>query len=105
MRVIEALNFIGGQVTTTQLGEVGAKWFTPDQKHMFELLRNLNIPMTRRVTMAAELATCSEIDEKRLSSLIHFELNRYISELDLRWQFFKPGNKGYKYSRNINVWQ
>uniref|UniRef100_A0A1B0FL80 Amine oxidase n=1 Tax=Glossina morsitans morsitans TaxID=37546 RepID=A0A1B0FL80_GLOMM len=104
MRVLEALNFIGGQVTTTQLGEVGAKWFTPDQKHMFELLRNLNIPMTRRVTMAAELATCSEIDEKRLSSLIHFELNRYITELDLRWQFFKPGNKGDRKSGPMSAY-
>ncbi|KAL9898264.1 putative monoamine oxidase sheepish [Glossina fuscipes fuscipes] len=105
MRVLEAMNFIGGEVTTTHLGEVGAKWFTSDQIHIFDLLRNLNIPMTRRVTMAAELETCSEIDEKRLSSLIHFELNRYITELDLRWQFFKPGTKGYKNSRNINVWQ
>ncbi|KAI9584725.1 probable flavin-containing monoamine oxidase A [Glossina fuscipes] len=104
MRVLEAMNFIGGEVTTTHLGEVGAKWFTSDQIHIFDLLRNLNIPMTRRVTMAAELETCSEIDEKRLSSLIHFELNRYITELDLRWQFFKPGTKGDRKSGPMSAY-
>lgn len=91
VRILEADHRVGGQIGRTSIGEIGAKWITEDQCHIYRLLNQLKIPLHKRTIISPQLKEYREIDKGILSSLAKYELVRYINELDLRMEYFKPG--------------
>lgn len=89
--VLESSYFLGGQVTSHGLGEIGAKWYTEDQQHMHILLKSLNLSGTKRVILAPKMKSCYAIDRGICAFLAKFELRRYINELEMKSEQFKPG--------------
>ena len=96
VRILEAQNGVGGQVGKTNIGEIGAKWITEDQCHIYRLINQLKVPLHKRTIMAPQLKEYREMDKGFLSSLAKYELARYINELDLRMEYFKPGFRKYE---------
>lgn len=92
IKILEATNAIGGQITSTQMGELGAKWLTEDQYHVYYLMQYFKIPIYKRVVIDKKLKRCWELDRGIFGSLAKFELNRYINELQLKMDSFKPGS-------------
>lgn len=93
VRVLETSNSLGGDIKSHNLGELGAKWYTEDQYHMHRLYRSLNLVASRRVILAPHLPPCYEINRGMFASLAKFELNRYINELEMKTELFRPGRR------------
>lgn len=100
VRILESSTRIGGQLTNTSLGEIGAKWITEDQCHIYRLLNTLQVPIHKRNIVSSQLKNYRELDEGWFASLAKYELQRYINELELKMEFFKPGNIKYE----CNFW-
>ncbi|XP_061396815.1 amine oxidase [flavin-containing] A, partial [Musca vetustissima] len=82
--LLEANNVIGGQLRANQLGELGAKWITEDQYHIYTLLRDLNVTLHRRNIDGLTLQRYWQIDRGIFARLSKYELKRYINELELQ---------------------
>ncbi|XP_059218746.1 amine oxidase [flavin-containing] isoform X2 [Stomoxys calcitrans] len=93
VNIMEATQTIGGQMRSSSLGEIGAKWITEDQCHIYRLLRRLNVPISKRNSVAVRLKRCWEIDKGIFSSLVKYELERYIGELEVNIGKSKAGSK------------
>lgn len=91
VRILESSNNVGGQLKATGLGEIGAKWITEDQSHIYRLLTELKIPIHKRIIMSSELKSYREMDEGIFARLAKYELLCYIRELELKTEYFRAG--------------
>ncbi|KAM7359504.1 putative monoamine oxidase sheepish [Cochliomyia hominivorax] len=89
VKILEASNRVGGQLINVSLGEIGAKWFTEDQCHMYRLLHTLEVPIHKRSIISSQLKTYRELDQCWFSALAKYELERYINELEMKLELFK----------------
>lgn len=95
IRILESTNRIGGQLKNSSLGEIGAKWITEDQCHIYRLLNTLEVPIHKRNIVSSQLKIYRQLDQDWFSSLAKYELKHYINELELKMDFFKPSNVKY----------
>lgn len=93
--ILEASNQAGGQLRATHLGEIGAKWLTEDQCHIYRLLKFLEVPTRKRSVLGPHLRAYWEIDDGFWGKLAKYELMRYIRELDLEMDYFKTRLEKY----------
>lgn len=91
--IMETTNTLGGQLRSTHLGEIGAKWITEDQCHIYRLLKYLQVPTNRRNVTSSQLKRCWEIDNGIWAALAQYELHRFIEELECKLELFKPGSE------------
>lgn len=91
--IIETTNTLGGQLRSTHLGEIGAKWITEDQCHIYRLLKYLQVPTNRRNVTSPQLKRCWEIDNGIWATLTKYELHLFIEELECKLELFKPGSE------------
>lgn len=91
--IMEITNTLGGQMRSTHLGEIGAKWITEDQCHIYRLLKYLQVPTIRRNVTSPQLKRCWEIDNGIWATLAKYELHRFIEELEWKLELFKPGSE------------
>lgn len=94
--VLESSNSLGGQISSSNLGEMGAKWYTEDQHHIHSLCKSFGLQGKRRMILAPHMKSCRDIDRGIFAFLAKFELKRYINELDLKSELFRPG-KSHKW--------
>lgn len=89
IRILEASNKMGGQLRQVSLGEIGAKWISEDQCHIYRLLKTLNVKMHKRNFLSPQLKSYEFLDEGVFSRLAKYEIDRYINELELKLEFYK----------------
>ncbi|XP_073822675.1 putative monoamine oxidase sheepish [Musca autumnalis] len=89
--IMEASNVIGGQLRPNHLGELGAKWITEDQYHIYTLLRDLNVSLSRRYIGETKRKRYWELDKGVFATLAKYELKRYINELELYVMEYRGG--------------
>lgn len=92
IRILESSDCLGGEMGFSNISEISNKYITTDHYHIYNLLLELKVPLRRRRVDVENLNRCWEIDRGIFSSLVNFELRRYISELHIRAQTFRPGN-------------
>ncbi|XP_023308873.2 amine oxidase [flavin-containing] B [Lucilia cuprina] len=105
VRILETSNRVGGQLNQVSLGEIGAKWISEDQCHIYRLINSLKVPMYKRNSLSSHLKSYREMNEGIFSVLANYELKRYIHELELKMEFFKPGFvkcKGHSMQQHIH---
>lgn len=93
IKILEATNTIGGRINQTRLGEIGGRWIAEGHYHVYTLLQHLQVPLHHRRVMSPICSKrCWDIDMGIFSAFVKFELSRYIYELDIRVQFYRPGH-------------
>ncbi|XP_055853392.1 probable flavin-containing monoamine oxidase A isoform X2 [Episyrphus balteatus] len=92
LKILEANDTIGGQIASSKLdGELGAKLLKADQAHIYNLFTDLGIHMLRRRPISRNLKRSWAIDSGPFAFIAKFELQRYMNDLDLQSQLFRPG--------------
>uniref|UniRef100_A0A1I8MBQ0 monoamine oxidase n=1 Tax=Musca domestica TaxID=7370 RepID=A0A1I8MBQ0_MUSDO len=86
--LMEATYVIGGQLRSNHLGELGAKWITEDQYHIYTLLKDLNVSLRRRnIEQSPALKRYWQLDGGIFPALAKYELKRYTEELELMLEY------------------
>ena len=90
--IIESSSRIGGQLSNSLIGEIGSKWLTEDQYHMYNILKNLKVNVQRKhCSTNSNFPRSWDIDIGYLSRIRKFEINRFINEVDSMCLNYRPG--------------
>lgn len=99
--ILEASSEVGGQIQLTQaMGDLGAKYIGKDHYHMIELLEDLELEIYPK-EIQKPLKKKSTLSEGIFSSLVNFEVNTFLREVDItcknyRYDIHKIKKNGQK---------